>query len=92
MRQRIGVFARLTSSRCDWPSQALLQQAEDAADSVLLPDERRPIMLAYVEALSVVGVVFAFLLIVFLVLAFRFPDDLRKLLGRMTSVEVTRMD
>jgi CheY-like chemotaxis protein len=61
-----------------------------ASSYVLLPNEPRPIMLRYVEALSVVGVVFAFLLIVFLVLAFRFPDDLQKLLGRMASVEVTK--
>jgi CheY-like chemotaxis protein len=40
-----------------------------------------------VEALFIV---FGFLLIVFLVLAFRFPDDLKKLLGRMSSVEVTK--
>ena len=42
------------------------------------------------EALLIALTVFAFLLIVFLVLAFRFPEDLKKLLGRVTSVEVTK--
>jgi CheY-like chemotaxis protein len=41
-----------------------------------------------VEALLIVLVVFAFLLIVFFVLAFRFPEDLKLLLRRMTLVEV----
>ena len=41
------------------------------------------------EAFLIVLVVFIFLAIVFLVLAFRFPDDLATLLGRMSSVEVT---
>ncbi len=42
------------------------------------------------EAFYIALVVFGFLLIVFLVLAFRFPGDLQKLLGRTTSVEVTK--
>lgn len=55
-----------------------------------LPNGSRPVMLAGMEALLIVAVIFAFLLCVFLVLAFRFPDDLQKLLGRMSSVEVTK--
>lgn len=38
----------------------------------------------------IVLIVFAFLLVVFLVLALGFPEELKKLLGRMTSVEVTK--
>jgi CheY-like chemotaxis protein len=42
------------------------------------------------EAFLIVVVIFVFLLVVFLVLAFAFPDDLRALLRRTSSVEVTR--
>jgi len=41
-----------------------------------------------VEALLIILVVFAFLLVVFFVLAFRFPEDLKLMLRRMTLVEV----
>jgi CheY-like chemotaxis protein len=42
------------------------------------------------EALWIAGVMFGFLLVIFLILAFRFPEDLKGVLGRMTSVEVTK--
>jgi CheY-like chemotaxis protein len=41
------------------------------------------------EAVWVALVVFGFLLIVFLVLAFRFPDELKELLRRTKSVSIT---
>lgn len=43
-----------------------------------------------VEALLIVLVVFAFLLIVFFVLAFRFPEDLKMLLKRLKSVRISK--
>jgi len=43
-----------------------------------------------VEALWIVVVVSAFLLIIFLILAFKFPEDLTGLLRRLSAVEVTK--
>lgn len=42
------------------------------------------------EAVWITLIVFGFALVVFLVLAFRFPDALRELLGRAKSLSVTR--